>query len=586
MTAAGIWIARLREGVFDKTPSFFGIKSYTKIKNMDNYCERFIQSEEYIEFILREDEYTRRALEPFDDYCVSRISPKWMIASFNTKYISNTTNEALTYENLPKLYGLSDINALNSTGVTAVREQPVLGLYGQSTHIAIIDTGINWRHEAFINEDGTTRIEVMLDQETDTIYTAADINRALRGEETDIPLDDIGHGTYMAGIAAGKTNRAAGFSGVAPYAGIIVVRLKQAKQFLRDFYMIRKDVPAYSESDIMRAIAFVSKYIETMRITVSYVLGLGTSLGSHIGASPLCDMLSDEARIPGRCVTVAGGNEGNERLHFSGKVTGAEPQRVEIRVGEGERGFTCELWSFAPEVYSVEIISPSGQVINKLPVRTERSTILTFFFEDTTVDIYYKIFDGHSGQNFVAIRFDNPAAGIWTLNVYGRDLTSGNYDIWIMNRDFLTADTYFVSSDPYTTITNPANKETCICVTAYDNRNNSIYLKNSRGYNALELIRPDFVAPGVELIAPGAYGTNGYETVSGGSIAAAFYGGFAALLLEYGIVRGRVPFMRTTEIRNITISGCVRRDGIVTPNREWGFGAVNLYNSLENLRKE
>lgn len=539
-----------------------------------------------MEFILREGEYTRRSLAPFDDYCISKISPKWILASFNTRYIANPTNEAITYENLPKLYGLSDINAVNSAGIAAVREQPVLELYGQSTYIAVIDTGINWRHEAFINEDGTTRIEILWDQEGNMTYTSEDINRALRGEEADIPLDDIGHGTYIAGIAAGKINRAAGFSGVAPSAKLIVVRLKQAKNFLRDFYLIKKGVPAYSESDIIRAVAFVSDYVDTHKITVSYVISLGSSLGSHIGASPLCDILSDEAKVPGRCVTIAGGNEGNERLHFTGKVTGAEPQRVEIRVGEGERGFTCELWSFAPEIYSVEIISPSGQVINKLPVRTERSTILTFFFEDTTVDIYYKIFDGHSGQNFVAIRFDKPAAGIWTLNVYGRDLTSGNYDIWIMNRDFLTADTYFVSSDPYTTITNPANEENCICVTAYDNRNNSIYLKNSRGYNSLELIRPDFVAPGVELVAPTAYGTSGYETVSGGSIAAAFYGGFAALLLEYGIVRGRVPFMRTAEIRNITISGCVRRDGIVTPNREWGYGSVNLYNSLENLRKE
>ncbi|MBD5156718.1 MAG: S8 family peptidase [Butyrivibrio sp.] len=539
-----------------------------------------------MEFILREGEYTRRSLAPFDDYCISKISPKWILASFNTRYIANPTNEAITYENLPKLYGLSDINAVNSAGIAAVREQPVLELYGQSTYIAVIDTGINWRHEAFINEDGTTRIEILWDQEGNMTYTSEDINRALRGEEADIPLDDIGHGTYIAGIAAGKINRAAGFSGVAPSAKLIVVRLKQAKTFLRDFYLIKKGVPAYSESDIIRAVAFVSDYVDTHKITVSYVISLGSSLGSHIGASPLCDILSDEAKVPGRCVTIAGGNEGNERLHFTGKVTGAEPQRVEIRVGEGERGFTCELWSFAPEIYSVEIISPSGQVINKLPVRTERSTILTFFFEDTTVDIYYKIFDGHSGQNFVAIRFDKPAAGIWTLNVYGRDLTSGNYDIWIMNRDFLTADTYFVSSDPYTTITNPANEENCICVTAYDNRNNSIYLKNSRGYNSLELIRPDFVAPGVELVAPTAYGTSGYETVSGGSIAAAFYGGFAALLLEYGIVRGRVPFMRTAEIRNITISGCVRRDGIVTPNREWGYGSVNLYNSLENLRKE
>ncbi len=553
---------------------------------MDNDCERRVLSDEYVEFALREGEYSRRVLSSLNDYCIMQISPKWFLASFNTRYVANPTNETLTYPYLPKLYGLSDISAVNASGITAVREQPVLGLYGQNTHIAIIDTGINWRHEAFINEDGTTKIELLWDQEENRIYSADDINMALRGEDIEIPLDDIGHGTYIAGIAAGRANRAMGFSGVAPAAGLIVVRLKKAKRFLRDFFLIRDGVPAYSETDIIRGVAFVSNYAERQKLTVSYVLALGTSLGSHVGTSPLCDILSDEAGAPGRCVTVSGGNEGNERLHFAGKITGNAPQRVEIRVGEGEKGFTCELWSFAPEVYSIELISPSGQIINKIPVRTGRSTVLSFFFENTTVDVYYREYEGHSGQNLVAMRFDRPLAGIWTLNVYGRDLTTGNYDIWIMNRDFLTSDTYFVTSDPYTTITNPANIYECICVTAYNHRNNSIYLKNSRGYNSLNLIRPDFVAPGVELTAPSNDSPTGYESVSGSSAAAAFYGGVAALLQEYGITRGQIPYMRTSEIKNITISGCTRRDGMVTPNREWGFGSVNLYNSLENLRKE
>lgn len=552
---------------------------------MDNQCDSRLLSEDYVEFVLREGVYTRKSLEPFEDYCITQVSPKWFIASINNKYILDPANESIVYPNISKLYGLSDIGAVNTAGVSAVREQPVLGLYGQSTHIAVIDTGINWRHEAFINDDGTTRIDVLWDQETGIVYGAEDINRALRGEETEIPFDDIGHGTYMAGLAAGRLNRARGFSGVAPLARLIIVRLRQAKRFLRDFFLIKEGVPAYAESDIVRAVAFVSDYAEKQKLIVSYVMGLGSSLGSHVGSSPLCDILSDEAGVPGRCVTLPGGNEGNERLHFAGKVTGSDPQRVEIRVGEGERGFTCELWSFAPEVYTIEFISPTGQVINRIPSRSGRGIVLSFFFENTTVYVYYREYEGRSGQNLVGIRFENPLAGIWTINVHGRDLTSGNYDIWIMNREFMTADTYFVVSDPYTTVTNPANTQECICVTAYDSRSNSIYLKNSRGYNSIEIIKPDFAAPGVDLIAPASIGTDEYVTVSGSSAAAGFYAGFAALLQEYGIVRGQIPYMRTSEIKNITISGCTRREGIVTPNREWGFGAVNLYNSLMNMRR-
>lgn len=99
---------------------------------------------------------------------------------------------------------------MNAAGITAVRQQPVLELYGSGTYIAIIDTGINWRHEAFLNSDGSSRIEVMWDQQTNRIYYNRDINEAL-ADGGDIPGDDIGHGTYMAGVAAGNINRQSGF---------------------------------------------------------------------------------------------------------------------------------------------------------------------------------------------------------------------------------------------------------------------------------------------------------------------------------------------------------------------------------------
>ena len=259
---------------------------------------------------------------------------------------------------------------------------------------------------------------------------------------------------------------------------------------------------------------------------------------------------------------------------------------MEIRVGEGEEGFICELWSFAPEVYSVEIISPTGQIINRLPARTGRSTVLNFAFENTVIDVYYQLYESLSGQNLAALRFVRPAAGIWVLNVYGRDLTSGRYDIWIMNRQFLSGDTYFISSDPYTTVTNPANMYECISVAACNHRDNSIYYRNGRGYNAYDLIKPDFTAPGVNIRVPSALDSDSYVLADGTSIATGYYAGFAALLQEYGIIRGNLPFLRTAEIKNITISGCTRQDGLEYPNREWGYGAVNLYNSLESLRRE
>ena len=185
----------------------------------------------------------------------------------------------------------------------------------------------------------------------------------------------------------------------------------------------------------------------------------------------------------------------------------------------------------------------------------------------------------------MVIRFKNPASGIWTLNVYGRNITSGNYNMWIMNREFIKADTYFLTPDPLTTICEPGNTAEPITVVAYDSDSNSSYIRNGRGFSANGGIKPDFAAPGVNMYGPSASG-NGYEVRSGSSIAAGFYSGMAALVMEYGIVRGRIPYLRTSDIKNITIAGCIRQDGITYPSPVWGYGRVNLYNSIELMRVE
>lgn len=553
---------------------------------MFSQCEFEIFSEDYVGYLFREGVFFRQNIEQLPEQCITPINSKWFIAYVKLKSTDRRTFEDIRYQFLPRIYGLSDLSAAGATGVLAVRDIPSLGFFGAGRYIAIIDTGINWRHEAFINENNTSKIEVMWDQKSNSVYYNEDFNRALKENDNTIPSDDIGHGTFMAGIAAGRTKRESNFTGVAPEARLIVVKLRQARQFLRDFLFIREGAYAYSEDDIMRGVAFVSEYANLNRYTVSYVLGMGTNLGAHTGMSPLGDILGDEAEVAGRCVSLAVGNEGNERLHFAGNILNANPQRVEIRVGEGEKGFVCELWSFAPEVYSVEIISPSGQLINRVPVRTQTSTIYSFLFENTTIEVYYQLYESNSGQNLMAIRFSEPAPGIWTLNVYGRDINTGKYNIWINNRDFLSGETFFISSDPYETITNPANNSQCISVTAYNHKNNTAYINAGRGFNGYGAIKPDFAAPGIAVVGPSNIGRDNYVTRSGTSVATAFYGGFAALIQEYGVRRGENPYFRTSEIKNITISGCTRKEGITYPDRIWGYGSINLYNSIERLRLE
>lgn len=542
-----------------------------------------LYSDDYDEYIFRDGIFARKALENLEDYNVIPIDGKWAVVSIRNNSEGMTEYGNSGYSTVPLLYGLTDLGAVNESGILQIRQQPVLGLNGGGTCVAVIDTGINWRHLSFVNSNNTSKIKVLWDQETDRIYNTKMINNGLTSASADIPGDETGHGTYMAGIACGNADSAGFFSGVAPEAGLIVVKVRQAKKRLKNFYLVRDDVPAYSETDIMRAVSFVREYAEHEGIPVSIVIGMGTSLGSHSGASPLGNMIADIAGMSGYCITLPSGNEGNERLHFHGNVNNGSPVRAEIRTGRGEKGFILNGWSKAPYIFTVELISPSGQIVSRVPAHGE-TVKLDFPFEGTGVYIYYGRYEGISGANVITMRFESPAEGNWILNFYCNYENEGEIDLWIMNRSFMSGGTFFLSSDVYTTITDPGNLAAGITVSAYDYKDDSFYLENGRGNNWYGIVKPDFAAPGVDILVPSNTGNSGYSSRSGSSVAAAFYAGMAALLLEYGIVRGNIPYIRTNEIRNITINGCERIRGFTYPNREWGYGKVNLYNALDALR--
>lgn len=548
-------------------------------------CFNRLNSEDYTEFIFRDNYFSKKTLEEVSDYCVTYLNSKWSIISVRNDLVRDPVYGRFSYAVLPGIYGLSDLGAVSAAGVIKVREQPVLNLKGYGTCVAIIDSGINWRHKAFLNANNTTKIRALWDQDTNMVYDSVKINEALSTGADDIPGDEIGHGTFMAGIACGSEDVNNLFSGVAPAAGLIVVKLRSAKRFLRNFYSVDENIPAYSEADIMRGLQFVSEYIESNRVPASIIIGVGTSLGTHYGYSPLSDMIRDETGKAGRCISVAAGNEGNERLHFKGVTDGINPIGAELRIEPGLNGLTANIWSKAPVVYSLEIISPSGQIAGRFPVKNESQR--TFFvFENSTVYVYSRRTESISGANLITIRMRNPAGGIWKFNLYPNIRGHTEADIWVMNRGFLNENTYFIVSDPEDTIVNPGNLVEAITVTAYDYRDDTIYLKNSRGNNWYGLPKPDFAAPGVNMTGPSPIGTDNYEIRSGTSVAAAFYGGIAALLLEYGIVNNAIPYLRTPEIKTITIAGCVQKNNMEYPNKIWGYGMVNILNSLEKLREE
>lgn len=413
------------------------------------------------------------------------------------------------------------------------------------------------------------------------------IDQALQSEDPYriVPhQDENGHGTFLAGVAAGSEVPEEDFIGAAPYAQIVVVKLKEAKQYLRQFYFIPKEANAYAENDVMAGVAYLSHMAERLGRSLVICLGLGTNSGDHRGTGILSGYLAYVATRQNQAVVTAAGNEANARHHYFGEITSdTQVDRVEIDVGNRVDGFTLELWAKAPELYSVSIISPTGERTPSAFGKRGRREEYRFVFENTKVSIDYRIVGIATGDQLVFMRFEEPTGGIWTVEVSPNYSINGRYNMWLPITNLLSGSVTFIRSNPDNTITAPGNVPSPITAGGYNVKNDSIYLDSSRGYTSDGVVKPDFAAPAVEVFGPGRRG--GFERRSGTSIAAAITAGAVALYLEWGTERGNNTSLSNAEIKNDLIRGASRKRERTYPNREWGYGTLDLYQMFEQLRR-
>ena len=272
-------------------------------------------------------------------------------------------------------------------------------------------------------------------------------------------------------------------------------------------------------------------------------------------------------------LVVCGGNEGSNAGHFAGEVTGGGEnsyQDVEVKVGENEFGFSMSLWGEIPNVFTVEIRSPDGEVIPRISYRIGQIHTYRFLYSPTIVNVEYVFIEQASGQQLIFFKFEKPLSGIWTIRVYADTaLNEASYHLWLPIEGFLRSDTYFISSSPYTTLTEPAYADNVIRVSTYDSGNNSFYLRSGRGFGRTGEITPDISAPGVEIST--ILGAD-----SGSSLAAAITAGAVANFLQWAVIEGHDTTVNSITIRNYFVRGADRERNIDYPSREWGFGKLNL----------
>lgn len=514
--------------------------------------------------------------------------------------------EEIEYVEKPKRLFFSDLSG-NTASCYAPGSQIFRELTGRGVLVAVIDSGISYDNWDFRNTDGTTRILYLWDQVLDREFDAAQINEALAAgsraaAEQIVPsIDTSGHGTAVAGIAAGNGGlRGSAYAGMARESSLLIVRLGAPRE---------NAFPRTTE--LMRALTYVAKKAVELRMPVAVNLSFGNTYGAHNGTSLLERFIDNVSEIGRSVICVGSGNEGASGGHVGGSVRlerGGNQQttnwvnqtdtnvagrdvQVEMTVGAYERGLNVQLWKEYTDRFLVTLTSPSGE---RFQVDTDRPGKQIYRLQQTQILLY----NGEPAPYMTPqeIYFDFlPAVGtqyldqgVWTFTLRPVQVTTGNYTFYLPSSSVRSADTRFVRTTPDVTLTIPSTAGNVITVGAYDPVYEAYADFSGRGYLYQEqvnsrtsdtYVKPDLVAPGVGVIAPNRDG--GYSPVTGTSFATPFATGAAALLMQWGIVMGNDPYLYGEKVKAYLRKGAQPIRGVAEyPDSRAGYGALCVEESL------
>lgn len=516
----------------------------------------------------------------------------------------------IEYIEKPKNLFLSVENGLRASCIPPVQRPPT-SLNGEGVLIAILDSGIDYAHPDFQNTDGTTRIAALWDQTISSLapstssenpnqilesppqndnnitinsnsdfssiypigsfYSREDINQALAAKTLSerraiVPSIDLsGHGTHVAGIAAGSGIT----SGVAPKADLLIVKLGNTSE---------QGFPRTTQ--LMLGADFAVRYGIEHNLPVAINISFGNNYGSHDGTSLLETFLNDLSNLGKTTIVCGTGNEGTAGRHTSGTLSPNSPKTIEFIIAPYETNLSLQLWKNYTDIFDIILTSPSNQTIG--PLQQELG-VSSFRMQDTTVYVLFGEPAPYSPFQEIYFSFlpiyNYIDSGIWKLTLTPRKIVTGIFNLWLPDTGSTNQTTQFLNPNPLTSLTIPSTAANLISVGAYDSLTDRLAPFSGQGYTRIGDIKPDLVAPGVNISssAPGG----GTAIKSGTSMATPFVTGSAALLMEYGIVKKNDPYLYAQKVKAYLVAGARQLPFEKTyPNPSIGFGALCLKDSL------
>ncbi|OON99852.1 MAG: hypothetical protein ATN35_10740 [Epulopiscium sp. Nele67-Bin004] len=499
------------------------------------------------------------------------------------------------YVQYSHLYGLNADEALQASGISVFHNYTFGQLRGTGVLIGFVDTGIDYTNDNFRFEDGSSRIRFIWDQTIDgsppkeydfgTEYTKAMLDEALRADnplEIVPTTDDIGHGTYIAGVAGGRDRLgSSGFTGGAPDSEFVVVKMAPAQQVQRDYYFVKEDVPAYSDGALITGLDYLIHKASELNKPMVICIAVGSNAGAHNGTNMIERYIRGLTLYPGIIVVTAAGNEANAAHHYKGEVSQNEVKSVELNVADTENGFFLHIWSHEVDKLAIGVRTPIGQIIDKVPLSLYKTETFKFTLQKTEIVVDYVYPESNTGGQLILLRFVAPIPGIWRIDIYGDYIINGQFNMWLPRVGFIETTTRFSEPNISTTVCVPASDQFNFVVGGYDVIDGSLYAASGRGPTVYDANKPDIIAPCINVTGP--WLNNTFINYTGTSVAAAITAGGCALLLEWGVVNENLRTINTRIARNILCRGADRKVGVVYPDDVEGYGRLNLQDSFLEL---
>ena len=480
-----------------------------------------------------------------------------------------------------RLY-FEDLFSKEASCITQVqRDEPGnLQLTGRGVLIGIVDSGVDYRHPAFLTADGKSRILRLWDQSipgnppegyaTGTEYTNEEINEALslsvqEGRRLVPSEDGSGHGTAVLGVAAGSDfSRGAVNRGVAYESDLLVVKMGIPRQ---------DSFPRTTE--LMQGVDYLVRQAIRLGRPIALNLSFGNNYGSHRGDSLLETYLDNVSGMGKNVICVGMGNNGNDALHTGEKLSPGEIQEIELGVGAFEPTLNVQLWKNYEDEMEIYLEHPAGERVGPLfeTLGAQRwqagnTELLIYYGKPAPYHVTQEIYVDFLPQDEKTPYVDS---GVWKIILAARNIKNGEYFLWLPGGKTLNPGTAFYLPRPQGTLTIPATARRVISVGAYDARQNTYADFSGRGCRALPYPKPDLAAPGVDIYAPRPGG--GYAAFTGTSFSTPFVTGAAALLMEWGIIRRNDPYLYGEKLKAYLRRGAKALQGSEKlPNDLIGWG--------------